>query len=206
MDTRIPEAHLRAENLELKQRRRPKQARAVSTYEAILIAAAHILDRHGEAAFTTNKVADRAGVSIGSLYQYFKNKQDILVALAEREEGRLRTERPSQEAAIHRTESPLRVGLRSYINMLPENPVARAHALAEISEQRGPAGVAAKIDERCLASGLYEGLNEADQFVLSRAITGVVQSAVREQDPRLHTQAFEDSLVKLVRAFLRVTP
>ncbi len=195
-----------AEKLEPKQRRRPKQARAESTYEAILIAAAHILDRHGEAAFTTNKVADRAGVSIGSLYQYFKNKQGILIAIAEREERQLKTVRPSHDETSDSTESPLRLGLRSYINMLPGNPVARAHALAEIAEQRGPGGVAEKIDERCLASGLYDGLSETDQFVLSRAITGVVQSAVREQDPRLHTRAFEDSLVKLVRAFLRAAP
>ncbi len=194
---------MRAENIEPKQRRRPRQARATHTYEAILTAAAQILDRHGEADFTTNKIAARAGVSIGSLYQYFKNKQDILVALAEREECQLDTITSNHKKAQRHSESPLRLGLRSYINMLPENPVARAQALAEVMDRRGPSGVAKKIDQRCLDSGLYEGLSDTDRFVLSRAITGVVQSAVREQDDRLHSRAFEDSLVKLVRAFLR---
>jgi AcrR family transcriptional regulator len=49
--------------------------------EAILQAAAHVFERYGYAAGTTNRIAVRAGVSIGSLYQYFPNKDAILVAL-----------------------------------------------------------------------------------------------------------------------------
>ena len=49
--------------------------------QAILEAAAQIFERHGYAAGTTNRIAERAGVSIGSLYQYFPNKDAILVAL-----------------------------------------------------------------------------------------------------------------------------
>ena len=68
------------------QRRIPEQTRAKATCDAILTAAAHVLEVGGETAFTTNRVADRAGVSIGSLYQYYPNKESILVALAERSE------------------------------------------------------------------------------------------------------------------------
>src|SRR5690606_37474069 len=50
---------------------------------AILEAAAQLFQRHGYAATTTDKIAERAGVSIGSLYQYFPNKDAILVALAD---------------------------------------------------------------------------------------------------------------------------
>ena len=192
-------------NIEPKQRRRPQQARANNTYETILAAAAHVLDERGEAAFTTNQVAERAGVSIGSLYQYFQDKQAILVALAEREEKQLMPKSELLASAALNNESPLRLGLRSYISMLPENPVARAHAMAEIMDQRGPEEVAAIIDARFSESGLCEGLSSTDRYVLSRAVTGVVQSAVREQNADLHSQAFEDSVVKLVRAFLRAT-
>ena len=65
----------------LEPRKLPKQARSGATVEAILEAAAQIFERHGYAAGTTNRIAERAGVSIGSLYQYFPNKDAILVAL-----------------------------------------------------------------------------------------------------------------------------
>jgi AcrR family transcriptional regulator len=52
--------------------------------EAILDAAARVFERHGYAAGTTNRIAERAGVSVGSLYQYYPNKDAILVALVER--------------------------------------------------------------------------------------------------------------------------
>jgi AcrR family transcriptional regulator len=68
----------------LSPRKAPRQARALVTQDAILEAAAHIIARGGLAAFNTNAVAERAGVSIGSLYQYFPNKDALMVALIER--------------------------------------------------------------------------------------------------------------------------
>ena len=65
-------------------RKRPRQERARATFEAVLDAAAEAITEHGYAAMTTNAVARRAGVSIGSLYQYFPNKAAILVCLLER--------------------------------------------------------------------------------------------------------------------------
>jgi AcrR family transcriptional regulator len=65
----------------LEPRRVPRQSRAVATRAAILEAAAHIIAVGGLAAFNTNAVAARAGVSIGSLYQYFPNKDALMLAL-----------------------------------------------------------------------------------------------------------------------------
>jgi AcrR family transcriptional regulator len=67
------------------QRRSPKQARSRATWDAIVEAAAQILERQGPNGVTTNSVAERAGVSIGTLYQYFPDKEAILVAAARRE-------------------------------------------------------------------------------------------------------------------------
>jgi AcrR family transcriptional regulator len=79
----------------LEPRRKPRQARSQATVEVILAAAARVFARAGYAATTTNHVAAKAGVSIGSLYEYFPSKDAILVALvvrhlddAERELGR----------------------------------------------------------------------------------------------------------------------
>lgn len=76
----------------LKPRREPVQGRSRETVTAIVEAAAQVFERYGYAAGTTNRIAERAGVSIGSLYQYFPNKDAILVALTERhlEDGRKR--------------------------------------------------------------------------------------------------------------------
>lgn len=62
-------------------RKLPKQARGRATRDAIIEAAAHIISKGGLAAYNTNAVAERAGVSIGSLYQYFPNKDALMVAL-----------------------------------------------------------------------------------------------------------------------------
>src|SRR5580698_8674389 len=65
-------------------RREPQQRRARETVEAILDAVVRILKREGVAAVTTNHVAEVAGVSIGSVYQYFPDKRAIFSALHQR--------------------------------------------------------------------------------------------------------------------------
>ncbi|MBO1281667.1 TetR/AcrR family transcriptional regulator [Acinetobacter nosocomialis] len=70
-------------------RKRPRQARSVATFEAILEAAARILESLGFSGFNTNAVAELAGVSIGSLYQYFPSKDALIVELIRRERAKL---------------------------------------------------------------------------------------------------------------------
>jgi AcrR family transcriptional regulator len=65
-------------------RRRPKQRRARETVEAVLDAVIRILKRDGYRAITTNRIAEVAGVSIGSVYQYFPDKASIFNALHQR--------------------------------------------------------------------------------------------------------------------------
>ena len=65
-------------------RKKATQARAVSTVDAILKATARILVKEGYDHASTNKIAAAAGVSIGSLYQYFPSKEALVAALAER--------------------------------------------------------------------------------------------------------------------------
>ena len=62
-------------------RRQPVQARSTQLVAAILKAAVRVLEREGAQRFTTIRVAEEAGVSVGSLYQYFPNKQAILYRL-----------------------------------------------------------------------------------------------------------------------------
>ena len=65
-------------------KRSAKQARAKATVEAILEASAQILSREGLGKLNTNAIARRAGVSVGSVYEYFSNKREIIDALLDR--------------------------------------------------------------------------------------------------------------------------
>src|SRR6202012_1694138 len=66
---------------QISSRKRPKQSRSTELVAAILEAAAQVLAIEGAQRFTTARVAEKAGVSIGSLYQYFPNKAAILFRL-----------------------------------------------------------------------------------------------------------------------------
>ena len=65
----------------LEPRRLPIQKRSKATVESILTAATQVFETHGYSAGTTNRIAARAGVSIGTLYQYYPSKEAIAVAL-----------------------------------------------------------------------------------------------------------------------------
>ncbi|MEQ8700898.1 MAG: TetR/AcrR family transcriptional regulator, partial [Bauldia litoralis] len=68
----------------LKPRKRPRQARATVTLDAIIEATIQVLLSDGLHRLTTTRVAERAGVSVGTMYQYFPHKQALLYALNER--------------------------------------------------------------------------------------------------------------------------
>lgn len=67
-----------------KPRKQPVQARSVATVDAILLACIQVLVRVGKEKLTTTLVASRAGVSVGTLYQYFPNKRSMLQAVLRR--------------------------------------------------------------------------------------------------------------------------
>lgn len=76
----------------LRPRKTPRQPRSSETVASILEAAAQILETKGLEGFNTNAVAQRAGVSIGSLYQYFPGKDALTIALMRRETAQFRAD------------------------------------------------------------------------------------------------------------------
>lgn len=69
----------------LKPRKTPRQTRSVVTIEAIHCATIQVLLAGGLGHLTTTRVAERAGVSVGTMYQYYPHKQALLFALVERQ-------------------------------------------------------------------------------------------------------------------------
>ena len=94
-------------------RKTPRQSRALVTVEAILEAATHILVESGYGKLNTNEVARRAGVSVGSLYQYFPNKQSLLAELHYRHA--VQSSAPIFAALSNSQGKPLRTVLREII-------------------------------------------------------------------------------------------
>ncbi len=110
MATRIPIMLQTSSEARPTPRKVPKQARSLATVSAIVEAAARILEEEGHAGFSTNAVAERAGVSVGSLYQYFPSKAALIGALVLRETSLL------LEGAVVAAQSSLGVtALRGFI-------------------------------------------------------------------------------------------
>jgi AcrR family transcriptional regulator len=85
----MPKISRLAETSTLSPRKTPQQSRATATRDAILESAAIILRKEGLVGFNTNRVAEVAGISVGSLYQYYPNKASLLSALSIQQHAQL---------------------------------------------------------------------------------------------------------------------
>lgn len=181
-------------------RRRPRQGRSIATVEAILEAATRILETDGR--FTTNHVAERAGVSVGTLYQYFPDKAAILHALAARERAGMAA---ATRTAIAAGVDPARAAIRAQLAAFDGRHAARRAVLEPILRDPAVPGMADKVDAG-VAPFVRDGERPVHAFVLSRAIMGVVRAAVLEDSPLLGTPELEEALVRLVRGYAEASP
>jgi AcrR family transcriptional regulator len=97
-------------------RRRPQQRRARETFDAVLEAVIRLLKREGLLAITTNRIAEVAGVSIGSVYQYFPDKRAIFIALHQRHIEQI--DRLVEAKLFEHAASPLDVLMRAMIEAM----------------------------------------------------------------------------------------
>ncbi len=185
------------------KRRIPRQARAAETAAAILEAAAQILEAGGLAGFTTNAVAERAGVSIGTLYQYFADKKAILLALAQQEiqstlaELRQPTDPQTPEERVRQT---VRAIINAFRGRLRVRKAVVEALLAQGMGVELMAPVAIFIAHH--PRSLMPALTNEQIFVLSRAVMSTIRAAVLEEQPFFRSQVFEDEVVRLGAAYL----
>lgn len=192
-------------------RKQPKQDRSQATVEAILMAAAHILTELGLDAFTTNRVAERAGVSIGSLYQYFPNKKALLFALAQQDAEKMR-----QLAQDHLTNvehltiaQVVQQVVRAAIATYSANPRLHQVLHEQISrDQVMPAGSESQV-ENLLRSFLDQRRDQIQSdnldltvFMVSRTIESLIQRAILDRTPWLESGELEAELTRLLSGYL----
>jgi AcrR family transcriptional regulator len=189
-------------------KKEPQQARSRATVAAVIEAGAQVLGRGGFSAFNTNRVAQVAGVSVGSIYQYFPNKLALLEAIRRRHFGEVlgvlarvtsgvrplggRIEELVEGlAAVHGASPALHRAL------LAEAPrTARGSAAQEAFEQAYLAGYMALMP---VARGSRARRAEAAR-VLAAAVEGAVHDAALRET--LKSPIFREELTRMVRSFL----
>ena len=194
----------------MKSRKSPTQSRSKITVEAILQATTHILLTEGAQNLTTNHVAERAGVSIGSLYQYFPNKEALIAALIEQH---VKYEVDCLSDVINDWEGELNESLfRQLIETLIQihlddiELTKLLHQQVSSLECREELRKATRFFEQIIASLLAikmskpedDRLIKAKAFIITNTIDSLVQIALIEDTKILSDSIFVDELVALV--------
>ncbi|MGA7355796.1 MAG: TetR/AcrR family transcriptional regulator, partial [Candidatus Cybelea sp.] len=189
-------------------RKYPRQARSRETVTAIIEAAARILGKRGWARFTTNEVAELAGVSIGSLYQYFSNKAALVEAVRRRHFDHLlaATQTADEEVRAPGLEERLERLVYGLIAAHSIEPSLHRVLLEEVPRPSSSYHDAFKTEylrryKMILARGSDESRADMVVRILSAAMEGVVHDAARNGG--LESPSLARELVVLACAYLR---
>jgi len=187
-----------------KKRNFPRQHRSHATVDVVLEAAVQVLESVGERGFNTNAVAARAGVSIGTLYRYFPDKQAVLTALARREMEAFNATTDLALAGGAGCMAPDRAIIHAFLHAFGDRTKARRSVISALLAHADPAELAVGFGPVESAFVYADGrpLSRVSAFVLSRAVQGAMRAAVLEGSDFLLTREFEDELVRLCRAYL----
>jgi AcrR family transcriptional regulator len=188
-----------------KTRRTPRQPRSEATVDAILEAAFQLLEADGVEALTTNHIAERAGVSIGTLYQYFRGKQAILAALAQRRAAAAR-DRIADLVIAGPEIGLVRMIVRTLATAFEGSPATR-RALLDALTQEGDEDLVMRhhlifFDTIAGRTAFGFDLSPEAGFVLTHAVIGLLRAATIETDLALDSQRLEDELVRLMEAYI----
>jgi AcrR family transcriptional regulator len=140
----------------LEPRKTPVQARSTVTVQAISEATIQVLLSHGAERLTTTRVAERAGVSVGTLYQYYPNKRSLLFAVLENH--------------LHKVAARVEVACES----------ARHKPLAEMIKEMVEAFVDAKMERADISVALYRISTEVGGPALVKRVGQRLRKAVGE--------------------------
>jgi len=189
-------------------RKDPRQARSRATIDAILDAAARILGERGWAGLTTNAAAETAGVSIGSLYQYFPNKLALVEAVRRRHLSEvlavLHAAADDKMTRTHRI-AALVDGMIAVHSRFP----AAHRVLLEESPRGGDSrGAHDFFEVECRKA--YEAIFKANSHrttaarigaqVLAGAVAGAVHEAARQGS--LASRVFRQEIIALIESYL----
>jgi AcrR family transcriptional regulator len=196
------------------RRRVPQRVGSAATVGAIYEATARILQTRGREGLNTNLIAETAGVSVGTLYGYFPNKDSILLEMARREMDALR-DRVGAALLDEKSEEPdpLRRAIRALVKGYGRRSKVRRILMETLFASGGSEEMARPVYEiadlvlrhqhRVLPEGVASP-SDIGLFIITRAIDGVVRTATYDGVPFLESREFEDELLRLVRGYLEL--
>jgi AcrR family transcriptional regulator len=198
-------------------RRQPIQKRSRATVEELLGAAIEVFDRQGYAAGTTHRIAEQAGLSIGTLYQYFPNKEALAVALLERHIAATTRSLRSWAQHMLAESHSLRPALRDYalgmLDMHSGHPRLQHMLLEEtpLPERVHQAVLQSEREAGTIVAGVlqhYQEIRCADLSGSSFLVVQVVESlthrfAAHPDEQTMTREDFADELVAMLEAYLR---
>jgi AcrR family transcriptional regulator len=191
----------------------PVQARSIQTNEAIFEATIQVLLALGASRLTTTKVADRAGVSVGTLYQYFPNKQALLSALLKRhlEQVVIAVEQACVSARGKSVDIMAASIVDSFIDAKFERPELSRVLYSVAAELGGQSIVAAMMQRTQLALcdllASHESVRFGDlklvSFVIATSVVGPVQALLAAEASAGMQDAIRQHLRKMIHAYLQ---
>lgn len=190
--------------------RHPRQERARQKVELMLEATVRLLEKGSIDTLTTNAVAAKAGVSIGTLYQYFPNKEAILDALADGETEALAGR---VMAVVHddgiitqeqRIAAVVSAVAAAFGNRRAAHRQVMAHSLSRSSNRIGAllSGLRSHLAHQRSVGAHTDPLHAADAFVLTHAFAGVLRAMTSEGEKAPPQREIEQALARLVARFL----
>jgi AcrR family transcriptional regulator len=196
-------------------RKQPTQKRAQLTIEAIFEATSQIVDREGVSGLTTNKIAAKAGFSVGTLYQYFSSKEAIFRAMSQHGRSLVLRDIESFLFSIECSQDPLDISaeefVRQYVQICIEGfALGKSYRRAMnrlcwlLEQPEESVSSVQKMVERLtlclkyLQHPMLPVLDETHMFVMSRSLLGCLRSASLERFAPLDSVEFEQQLVDLL--------
>ena len=186
-------------------RRNPKQARAKATVDAILEAAFQVLDSDGYAKFTTSRIAKRAGVSIGTLYQYFDDRDAILLEMSQRSGNALR-EKITTMLLNEPEMSSVRTVIRAVMQGVGGSPETQLVLSNTIFQNGGGAEVSRQhftfMDSLSGREEFEFALGKEASFILTHTVVYLLRATIAEPNLDLDPHVLEDELVHLMESYI----
>jgi AcrR family transcriptional regulator len=194
-------------------RRAPKQLRSRILFDRIVATAKALFEKHGFAYVTTNKIADEANISIGSVYQYFKNSESI--ALAVYEQAAAKAAQTMKRRVLQSMGLPFEKSIPKHIEWAFEiyekdryTLLQLIHEVPELRDAWQPLSIGSLMDRTSQIvleqhfTGVSRNVIARKAYILDKSVTGIISQYLEDRPDFLSRSEAVAETTELVRRYL----